>query len=340
MLWVIFAASFLSAAFGILQVYFPDYFLPPEFSALARSLNPDYVEALTYVGANGELIVRPPGLSDLPGGAALSGLTTAILGVGLATHLRVPHLVRALCYGSAALGMTVLYLTQVRSLTIMAVLSVLIIAAIRLRQGRVVQGSWIAIGGVAIIVGSFAWALTLGGKSMAERFSGLLDTGVFTTFQENRGLFLEYTLRELFFQFPFGAGLGRWGMMHVYFGDPTFWQSPPIHVEIQITGWLLDGGFLMWVLYGGALLSAVRLSYRLAVRGVIEWLQYFATIVITLQLTVMGLCLTGPVFNTQLGILFWMVTGALFGASEGWQMLEDEGQPAPIYGSESPAEVV
>ena len=35
-------------------------------------------------------------------------------------------------------------------------------------------------------------------------------------------------------EFPLGAGLGRWGMMHVYFGDPTLWQAPPIHVEVQL----------------------------------------------------------------------------------------------------------
>jgi D-alanyl-lipoteichoic acid acyltransferase DltB (MBOAT superfamily) len=79
----------------------------------------------------------------------------------------------------------------------------------------------------------------------------------------------------------------------------------------------------MWVLYGGALLSAIRFSYRLAVRGVTESLQYFAMIVIALQLTIIGLCLTGPVFNTQLGILFWTVTAALFGAADSWQA-EDE----------------
>ena len=325
-MWVIFAASFISAGFGVLQVYYPNQLLPPEFSALARSLNPDYVQALTYRGADGTLIIRPPGLSDLPGGAALSGLITAVLGVALAIHGHPRKMVRALCFGSAAVGMTALYLTQVRSLTIMAVLSVLMFAVIRLRQGRVLQGSGIAVAGVAVIAGSFMWAVTLGGESLSDRFSGLLDTGIFTTFQENRGLFLEYTLREMLFQFPLGAGLGRWGMMHVYFADRAMWQSPPIHVEIQITGWLLDGGFVMWIFYGGALLSAVLFGYRLAVRGATESLRYFGMVVLSMQLTIIGLCFTGPVFNTQLGILFWTMTGALFGTAQAWQVraLADE----------------
>jgi hypothetical protein len=32
------------------------------------------------------------------------------------------------------------------------------------------------------------------------------------------------------------------------------------------------------------------------------------------QLLVAGLCLTGPVFNTQFGIVFWLVTAAIHGA--------------------------
>ena len=79
---VMFAASFLSAAVGVLQVYYPDWFLPPEFSALARSLNPAFLGALSYVGPDGRTIVRPPGLSDLPGGAAAAGLMTVLIGVG------------------------------------------------------------------------------------------------------------------------------------------------------------------------------------------------------------------------------------------------------------------
>jgi len=326
-LWLIFAASFVGAAVGVLQVYFPDQFLPPEFSSLGRALNPAYVESLTYVGADGRVIIRPPGLSDLPGGAALSGLTTMVVGVALAVHGRRTGLVRGLCFGAAAIGMTALYLTQVRSLTVMAVLSVLMFAGVRLRQGRIIQGGWIAAVGLALVVGSFIWAAAVGGESISERFSGLTDTGLFTTFQENRGLFLEYTINELLYQFPLGAGLGRWGMMQVYFGDASMWQSPPIHVEIQITGWLLDGGVLMWLLYGGALLSAVRLAYILAFQGATDSLQYFGTMVLAIQMTTIGLCFTGPVFNTQLGIEFWTVTAALLGAAQGWQARQDAETP-------------
>ena len=210
--------------------------------------------------------------------------------------------------------MTALYLTQVRSLTVVAALGVLVYALVRLRQGRVMQVGWLVLGGTAIVAMSFMWASAIGGKTIETRFSGLLGTGLFITFQENRGLFLNYTFSDLLFRFPFGAGLGRWGMMHVYFPDPSMWHAPPIHVEIQPTGWLLDGGFPMWICYGGALASAVALAYRCSRGSDDEELWYLAGVVLTLQASVIALCLTGPVFNTQLGVLFWTVTGALYGA--------------------------
>ena len=51
----------------------PNRFMPPQFSTLGVRMNDMYVESLTYIGPDGERIVRPPGLSDQPGGAAATG---------------------------------------------------------------------------------------------------------------------------------------------------------------------------------------------------------------------------------------------------------------------------
>ena len=186
---------------------------------------------------------------------------------------------------------------------------------IRLRQGRILQGGWIVVGGVALVAASFMWAAAIGGKAIEDRFSGLIETGLFITFQENRGLFLDYTFRELLFQFPLGAGLGRWGMMQVYFRDPSMWHAPPIHVEIQITGWLLDGGFLMWMLLRRRARVGRPAGVRVGRRRVrLTRCDTCPPSSSSFQLAIIGLCLTGPVFNTQLGVLFWTVTGALSGA--------------------------
>jgi len=314
-LWVFFVASAAGAVLGVLQVYFPARFLPPEFTSLGQALNPNLIQSLTYVGANGRDIVRPPGLTDLPGGAAVAGMMTMILGLTLALGRDRNWFTRAACLAAAVAGMTALYLTHVRSLTMVAAASVGLFALLRLRQGRTVEGTVSLAAGAALVAGAYIWALAVGGDAVSDRFSGLTNEGALRMFSAERGLFIRYTLSELLNQFPFGAGLGRWGMMQVYFGDPTMWQAPPIHVEIQLTGWLLDGGIPLWLLYGGALFMAVQFSYRHAIDAATKTWQDAAVIVLCLQLILIALCMTGPVFNTQLGIMFWAITGALYGAT-------------------------
>jgi hypothetical protein len=309
---LLFAASFVSSALGILQVYYPNVFLPPEFSSLGRELNPEIVTSLTYRGADGRQIIRPPGLSDMPGGAAAAAMVTVTLGLALAFRRGLAPAWRVACVAAAMIGMTALLLTQIRSLSLVAAASLGIFAFLRIRQGRAADGFISLAVGAAAVTAAVVWAMTVGGDALVSRFSGLVSNGVIHTFREQRGAFLTYTLSELIYQFPFGAGLGRWGMMQVYFGDASLWQAPAIHVEIQLTGWLLDGGIPLWIAIGGALAIAIRTSYLVAMHGS-ETMQDAATAILCLQFTVLCLCLTGPVFNTQLGIQFWAMSGAVIG---------------------------
>jgi len=169
------------------------------------------------------------------------------------------------------------------------------------------------------VLTSFLWATSVGGDSVRERFTGVAQQGAVQSFKENRGQFLSYTLGELFDQYPFGAGVGRWGMMNVYFGDPTDLNSPPIYVEIQLTGWLLDGGAPMWLFYGGALLTGILVVLRLATQRLAPGLADLAAISLALLVFVVGMSFAGPVFNTQVGILFWFLVSATYGA--GHQLL-------------------
>ena len=315
LVWVFFASSFVGSTMGILQVYFPDLFLPAEFSQLAQALNPDIVGSLTYVGADGRPIIRPPGLSDLPGGASVAGMMTVILGLTLAAQRQRTWLVNAVCFAGGAIGMTVLFLTHVRALSLLAVASVGVAAVLRFRQGRTAEGTIGIVAGVGLLACAYVWAVSVGGDAVADRFLGLVDGGVIRTFEESRGSVLRYTMAELLYEFPLGAGLGRWGMMQVLFGDSTMWQAPPIHVEVQPTGWLLDGGLPLLVLYAGALGTALVYSYRIVVKATEVRLRDLAAVLLCAQLAIVALCLTGPVFNTQLGIQFWTMTGVLFGAA-------------------------
>jgi hypothetical protein len=341
-LLLVFGANFLSAALGLLQVYYPQTFMPPEFSRLALRLNADIVGSLTYIGADGREIVRPPGLSDLPGGAAVSATITALLGFAFATRSRTTHQLRLYFIGAAVIGLTVVYLTHVRSMLVMICVCMLASGAVRLRQGRVAHSVWVVGSSAALVIASFIWAVAVGGDSVVDRFQSMLDVGVVQSYRDNRGLFLTYTLQELLYEYPFGAGVGRWGMMSTYFGDATNWQFPALWAEIQLTGWLYDGGVLLWVFYAGAIATAVRYTYTIAGSSETH-LSDLATMVLSVQVLVIGLCFTGPVFNTQMGIVFWLLSASVYGAERTALLSEYEafeGEPAEEQSDDACAEEV
>jgi hypothetical protein len=276
-------------------------------------LSNTWVDDLSYEGANGRTIVRPPGLTDQPGAASIAGALSAVLGLGL-TLLSHGLANRVLGLGGAGIGLFVLYLTQVRSLLLMCVAAFIVMAALMFRRGRFAAGTWLLAAGAALVLSAFFWAVSVGGERVEQRFTDIAQRGAMETYRENRGHFLSYTVGELLDEYPLGAGVGRWGMMYTYFGDPTNLASPPIYVEIQPTGWLLDGGVPLWACYGGALLVAFAMAWRLASQRFSSALADLATIVLPVLLTITGMALAGPIFNTQVGLLFWFLAAALYGA--------------------------
>ena len=322
-LLLVFGANCLGAAVGLLQVYYPATFMPPEFSRLALSLNADIVGSLTYIGADGREIVRPPGLSDVPGGAAVSATVTALLGFAFATRAYANARRRFFFLAAAMVGLTVVYLTQVRSMLVMLCFCMMAAGAVRLRTGRVAHTVWILGSAAAVVLASFTWAVAVGGESIIERFQSVLEVGVVQSYQENRGIFLTYTLQELLYEYPFGAGIGRWGMMSAYFGEPTNWRFPPLWAEIQLTGWLYDGGFFLLLCYSAAIGTAAHHAYRIAISTETH-VSDLATMVLSVQVLVIGLCFTGLVFNTQMGIVFWLLSASVYGA-ERTVRLEEHG---------------
>jgi hypothetical protein len=315
LLWIALWFNTVGSVLGVLQVYYPDRFLPPQFNTLGVRLNELYVESLTYIGPDGTPIVRPPGLSDQPGGAAISGALTVVLGAALGLGARTTG-VGALTVAAVAVGLAALYLTQVRSLFLMSIGALAVLAVVLFRRGQVKVAGRIAVTVAILVVGSFFWARSLGGKSVEQRFVNIAKKGAVESYQETRGGFVDQTFGELLDQYPLGAGVGRWGMMQIYFGEPNL-EAPPIYVEIQLTGWLLDGGLPMWLLYGGALALAVLTTYRRCLQRFSPELADVALIVLGVQVLIAGLTWAGPAFNTQLGILFWFVTSALHGATRG-----------------------
>lgn len=330
MLMLVLAANALGAVVGLLQVFYPDVFLPREFSAAAMASSPNLLDAMSYIGTNGQRIVRPPGLSDLPGGAGVAGAVSALFGVALMTREGQTVGRRAVYLGCAAIGLATLFFTQIRSLMIVTLAAVVIFGILSARRGRpgALLGS-VGLGSL-VVVAVFTFAVSVGGDAIENRFLGVVDQGLVSSYQTNRGGFLKEALTETSMQYPFGAGVGRWGVMFLYFGDPNILHAKQIWAEIQLTGWLLDGGLLMWLFYGSAIFLALRFAYRLALRSRDEALAHQAALVFSSLFIIAAQSFAGPAFNTQLGVQFWTLTAALWGASTGWASSRSAARAAAV----------
>ncbi len=318
LLWIFWAVNVAGVAVGLLQIYFPDRFLPAEFSAGASA---SWLRSLTFISPSGRVLLRPPGLSDLPGGAALAGSLSAILGFAFSALRSTVIWVRLVCFASALAGFAVLYLTQVRSLTLMTLFGILLLLFFGLRAGLIWNRVWMAAAAVILLAGSFTWAVAVGGGQVRDRFLQIGNQGMAASYDASRGWFWRYTFGPGLSQYPLGAGPGRWGMMGAYFSDPHRPDSPALWAEIQPTGWLYDGGVPMWLLYGCGLgasmlfLFRVARSYRYGTT-----VPFAAALTFCLNSSVIGASLSGPAFNTTMGLQYWLLTALVYGAArQTWQ---------------------
>ncbi|MGE3706853.1 MAG: hypothetical protein AB7I13_16395, partial [Vicinamibacterales bacterium] len=251
----------INASVGVLQVYDPDRFMPRELS-FAFAGNRDALAAATYVGANGRAVVRPPGLFDTPGAVCGPGTVAAVLGL-IFTLQPLVWWKRAGAFGLSMAGLAAIYLSHVRAnlvitLGMMAVYGALLVVQ---RQPRRAVTFASLCGGV--LVAAFVGSSLLGGEAIAERFSTLLDDDPRTLYYASRGRQLSVGFSEYASQFPLGAGLARWGLMHTYFGDPSNFDATPLWAEVQPSAWLIDGGLVLVFLYIGALAATAWYQWRL-----------------------------------------------------------------------------
>lgn len=310
--WILLLCSGANAVVGVLQVYDPARWLPQEFSRLVTQSTIG-LGAVTYVGGHGQQIVRPPGLFDTPGAVAGPAMFAALLGL-IFTVSPVPFWKRALSLAIAGCGFAAIYLSQVRISLVVAVLMLVVYAFLLFRQGRAARSSQFGFIAAGVLAASFAVALTLGGASVSERFKTLFADDPLAVYQQARGAQLNYTFTELLYEYPFGAGLGRWGMTAGYFGsnDPNI---PPIWAEIQFTGWMIDGGVVLIALYLGALAAAARAQFALAQLQRHPRVATCAAVVLAAGLGPAALIISFTPFVAQIGIQYWFLAGALHGAA-------------------------
>lgn len=298
-----------SAIVGALQVYYPGQFQPN----ISSIYNDDNLEGLRFTLANGTSILRPMGLTDTPGGAAAGGFYCVLLGTGFL--LDRPRWWQAIVFSASCfLGMFVLYLCQVRSLVLMLLVYAAAMMVILALTGRIARVGVLAVVVVGAMVAAFALAAAIGGESVTNRWSTLLNGNPQEVYYRNRGIFLEYTVTDLLGKYPFGAGLGRWGMASAYFADRTNVEAAPIYVEIQWTGWLLDGGVPLVVAYASAVILTIVYAARAALGRIAGnrnlWL--WATVILGYDLAWFVVTFNCPAFVSSGGLEFWLLNGALF----------------------------
>ena len=313
-LLIIWAFHTASSAVGVLQVYFPGRF-QPNLSQMISSQGEGYVESLTITTASGERTFRPMGLTDTPGGASMSGFYAFMLGVGFFLMDR-RWAFRAVCAFAMFLGITALYLSYVRSVLVLLGVCIVCMAVVLALRGEVKRLTAFAamVGAVASI--GFSVAAAIGGEGLVNRVSTLLDDNPSEVYDRNRGHFLRHTL-ELAPEYPLGIGLGRWGMMSVYFGDNVP-LDPKLWVEIQWTGWLLDGGIPLMLAYGIAVLAALWVAFLVAMGrmgGQHANLWMLGMIVFAYDVGGLALTFNFPFFASQAGLEFWVMNALLFSAA-------------------------
>jgi hypothetical protein len=307
---ILLICSGINSAVGVLQVYDPDRWMPTELSRVitqgAIGLGP-----VTYVGPEGRVIIRPPGLFDTPGAVAGPGMYAALLGVvfGLSA---LPLWQRVGAFAASGAGLAAIYLSQVRVSFVVLLVMAAVYALVLLRQGRVAKATSFGTMAGGLLIGSFLLAIALGGDSILARFTTLFAEDPMAVYYRSRGVQLDHTLTEMLFEFPFGAGLGRWGMAAGYFGTSSL---PGLWAEIQVTGWVIDGGILLVVFYGGALVVNAMTAMRLALATHHVRLAACAAVVLAANLGVAVMIISFTPFVSQIGIQYWFLVGALQGVA-------------------------
>ncbi len=313
-LLIIWAFHTISAAVGVLQVYYPGRF-QGDVSSVLFTQGKDRLSGLMIRTAGGERIYRPMGLSDVPGGAANSGFYAVLLGLGFLGSAHTRGLLKMPFIVGMTLGMMCLYLCQVRVFLVMLGLCVLALAGIL--AWRRESSKVLALAGIflPVILLSFAWAVSIGGAAVTNRLETLIRDRPGKIYYSNRGRFLEHTVQDLLPKYPLGAGLGRWGMVYAYFGEKSDPRRNQIWAEIQWTGWLLDGGVPLIIAYVVTLALAFRMAARITFTRQPGELWIWGAWLLAYNVGALAVTFAYPFFIGQGGMELWALNAMLFTAS-------------------------
>ena len=305
-LWVLNGASTLV---GILQVRDPATWMPAEFSRFVMDQKHG-LSMYQYSLGGGRTAIRPPGLGDIPGAACAAGLFVAIIGQAY-LGLPVSHSRKLLGVLIGAAGMLVILLSHVRSSLVVLLGCTAVYSIIMVAQGRMKAVLSTAI--VMMVCGTiaFGFAEVYGGRSTIDRFATLFEDDPLTVYARSTRLsMVTNAFDTLLFDYPLGAGLGRWGMMRRYFGNEYNSESPEIWAEVQFVAWVLDGGVVLLTLYLVALAIAIYIVLRASLGHRSILLRKWGAVILMLSAGPIALLFSYCPFNSQVGMQFWLLIGA------------------------------
>lgn len=307
------ACSGLSALVGLGQVFRPATFNPPVIPGvqIAPGVMVEGISAaaVTYEDAHGNKIIRPCGLSDTAGSAAIAGSTAAV--IGLAFVLRpVGWLRRGASLGLAFAGIAVIYYSQVRMTLVLTLLCLAALSAVFVLQGNLRSATLLGGLSAALVVGAFSWVAARSGAVVVERFLTLKDFS--TAYSSSaRGNFVRHALEVTAVEHPLGIGLGCWGTMNNAFGDRN---GTGVWVEVMIAALIVDGGIPLLVFYGLAVALALADSLRIALRSRDRELRFWAAVVFATNLGLVATCFSYVTFLSTMGIPFWFLAAVVHAA--------------------------
>jgi hypothetical protein len=252
------------------------------------------------------------GLTDTPGGAATGGLYAFVLGLGLFLAERKWFWKVACLLGMMA-GLYCILLSQVRSVLIMTAICALVFCCVLLWQLDWQRFSVAVCTLAAVTAVGVAAALVVGGQSVIDRLDSLVAQDPATVYYTGRGYHLHRMLEVELKEFPMGAGLGRWGMINYYFGDDQAMKEP-LWAEIQWTAWLFDGGIGLIVAYAGAMVMALMVAWRVAMRGGAGAIGLWGAILFAYNVGAVAITFNYPIFMSQGGMEFWILNACVYAA--------------------------
>lgn len=300
-----------SALFGMLQVEYPGVY----DGALSANYDEKSIAPHLLARADGVQFIRPKGLSDTPGGAAVAGVYTIVLGFGLFLNQR-NLIFRGVVAAGFAIGLFCIYLSQGRTNLIIVIVASASAFVILVKRGLLSRAAGLlATIGIAGIVGT-TLAFAIGGDSTINRFSTLTADDPSTVYYDNRGQFLEQMVTEDVAKFPLGAGIGRWGMISYYFGSP----DRALWAEIMWQALLYDGGLPLVAIYAVLMVLLLRTTWEISGHAKSESVSTWAPTVFGHTVAAVAASFVFPIFSIQLGMDVMLLNGALWAMDRTEQM--------------------